>query len=320
MRVVFMGSPALAVPSLDALIQAGHDVSLAVTQPPRPGGRGRHEIQPPIAVRAAELGIPIFQPERLRAPSAVARVAAEQPLFIVVAAYGQIVPSSVLALPQLGSLNVHPSFLPRHRGAAPISGAILAGDPTTGVTIMLMDEGLDTGPILAQAPTPIADDDDQISLSKRLANMAASLLIVTMAGFAAGSLAPQPQNEQEATLTRRATVADGDLDWTLPAVSLWRRVRAFAEWPQARAWWKGRLIHILRASYDPSLTIEPGLVVAHGPPRRAPIAIAIGTGRGALLPEVVELGGRRPMPIADFLRGARQLIGARLESSSGQGE
>jgi methionyl-tRNA formyltransferase len=269
-------------------------------------------VQPPVAERATELGIPTFQPPRLRAHEAVERVAAEHPEAIVVAAYGQILARSVLELPPFGCLNLHPSLLPRHRGAAPISGAILAGDPVTGATIMLMDEGMDTGPILAQRETPIADDDDQLSLTERLARLGAELMVDTLARHAAGTITPQPQEAALATVTRRVMVADGALDWTEPADTLWRRIRAYAEWPQGQTSWNGRQLRILRAAHDSALDLEPGLVAAYGPPRRSPQAVAIGTGRGVLLPEVIGVEGRRPMPIADFLRGAPSLIGSTL--------
>lgn len=312
LRTVFMGTPALAVPSLRALVAAGHDVALVVTQAARPAGRGRHEAQPPVATAAAELGIPIIQPDRVRAPDALDHIAREEPDAIVVAAYGQILPAALLAIPRLGCINVHPSLLPRYRGASPISAAILEGDASTGVSIMLVDEGMDTGPVLSQIQTPIADADDQVSLTARLAELGAGLLVATLPRWAAGEVRAQPQDAAHATVTRRTTPADGILRWAEPAVALWRRVRAYAEWPQAFTSWEGKRLRILTAAYDPSLAAEPGAVVPAGPRARSPVAAAIGTGEGALLPQTVGLEGRRALPIDAFLRGHPTFIGARL--------
>ena len=307
-----MGSPAFALPSLEALVAAGHRVSLAVTQPARPAGRGQREVQPPVAQLAAGLGIDLFQPDRLRSTPALERIREQAPDAIVVAAYGRILPKTILDLPPLGCLNVHPSLLPRHRGASPISGAILAGDTETGVSIMLIDEGMDTGPVLVQRTTIIEVSDDQVSLTDRLAKLSAALLLEALDGRASQSIAPEPQNADLATYTRPASAGDGLLDWNESAAALWRRVRAYAEWPQAHTQWNGRQLRILRASYDESIELEPGRVAEFGPPRRAPLAAAIGTARGALLPEILGLEGRRPLAIAEFLRGAQTLIGAQL--------
>ena len=308
-----MGTPAFAAPSLRALVGAGHQVTLAVTPVARPAGRGRRPTQPPVAIAAAELGIPTYQPDRIRDREPLARIAQEAPEAIVVAAYGQILPSALLGLPRYGCLNVHASLLPRHRGASPISAAILAGDEITGVSIMLMEEELDTGPVLSQAPTPLQASDDQVSLTERLADMGAQLLVEALGRWARGEIQPQAQDESQATLTRRVTRADGVLDWKEPAESLWRRVRAYAEWPQGLATWEGKLLRILRAGYDEGAIADPGVVLAWGPKRHRPVAAAVGTGKGVLLPEVLLLEGRRHMEIDAFLRGYPSFIGSRLE-------
>lgn len=313
LRVVFMGSPAFAVPSLLALHQAGHDLPLVVTSPPRKAGRGQRQTQPPVATAATELGIAIYQPERIGSPDALERIAAAAPDAIVVAAYGQILPPGALAIPPLGCLNVHPSLLPRHRGASPISAAILAGDAETGVSIMLMDEHVDTGPVLGGALAPIQDADDELTLSPRLATLGAQLLVDTLPGWAAGTVQPQPQDPSRATLTRPTTRADGILHWDHPARDLWRRVRAYAAWPGGLTWWRGRLLRIQAATHDPTVEGEPGLVQPWG--QRRATAAAIGTGKGVLLPTVVALESRRPMAIDAFLRGYPRFLGSRLESS-----
>ena len=315
MRIVYMGSPRFAVPPLEALVDAGHTVSLVVTQPDRQAGRGRRLTPPPIAIRAIELGIPIYQPARIRATDALERLRAEAPDVIAVAAYGQILPRAVLDVPTLGCVNVHASLLPRHRGPSPISAALLAGDLLTGVSIMLMDEGMDTGPVLSRAETPIAAADDQVSLGERLAILGARLLVDAIAAWAAGKVGAQPQDASQATRCHLVTRSDGILDWTEPAIGLWRRIRAFAEWPQGFTEWDGRLLRIQNATYDDGLSAEPGLVIPFGARSRSPLAAAIGTGRGVLLPRVVALEGRRPVPIADFLRGYPGLVGARLASA-----
>jgi methionyl-tRNA formyltransferase len=312
-----MGSPRFAVPSLHALVRSGHEIALVVTQPARPAGRGKLLHQPPVAALAQQLDLPTLQPERIRAAEVVERLHETRPDTVVVAAYGQILPPSVLAIPPLGCVNVHPSLLPLHRGAAPISASILAGDTETGVTIMLMDAGMDTGPTLNVRRIPLTDEDDQVILTSRLALLGAELLSDTLADLAVGRVAPLPQDAEHATTSRPVVRADAGLDWTEPAVDLWRRVRAFAEWPQATTWWGRRALRILAADYDHEgdAAHEPGTVAAWGPTSRSTQAIAIATGLGVLLPRVVGLEGKRAMPIDAFLRGQASIIGARLGES-----
>jgi len=312
-----MGSPRFAVPSLHAIMDAGHEISLVVTQPPHPAGRGRRLAEPAVANEATQLGIPVFQPERVRRTEAIDRIRQEHPDAIVIAAYGQILPQALLDVPPLGAINVHPSLVPRHRGPSPIPAAILAGDHVTGVCIMLVDEGMDSGPVLARAEIPIADGDDAATLAPRLADMGAELLVDTLPRWAAGEIRPQPQNDAEATYSRLLGRADGALDWRERAETLWRRVRAVAEWPQAFTTWDGKLLRILTAGFDAQGSSEPGLVGAIGPRARAPTAAAVGTGEGLLLPRIIGIEGRRPVAIDAFLRGYPALIGARLSTPSG---
>jgi methionyl-tRNA formyltransferase len=316
-RLIFMGSPRFAVPSLHALVRRGHEIALVVTQPTRPAGRGKQLHQPPVAALAEHLGLPLFQPERIRPPAVVARLQQVQPEAIVVAAYGQILPPSVLSIPPLGCINVHPSLLPRHRGAAPIAASILAGDSETGVTIMLMDEGMDTGPLLSAHHVPLGDDDDQVTLTSRLALLGGDLLVETLADLEASRISPQAQNNEQATTSRPVNRNDAVLDWSRPAVDLWRQVRAFAEWPQATTWWGRRALRILAARYDDTSSgaLNAGQVAPWGLRSRTPQAIAIGTGRGFLLPHVVGIEGKRVMPIEVFLRGQASIVGAQLGSA-----
>lgn len=310
-RVVFFGTPDFAVPILEALVAAGHDIALVVSQPARQAGRGRQLKDPPVAEAATQIGLPLFQPSRARDAGAVLRVASAAPDVIILAAYGQILPAELLSIPANGCLNVHPSLLPRYRGASPISAPILAGDASTGVSIMLMDAGMDTGPILSQEETPILDDDDQVSLTRQLAAMGALLLERTLDAWISGAIVPIPQEQTLASTTGRATKEDGLLNWEAPAIDLWRRVRAYAEWPQAFTFWDGKQLRILRATYADDLSAEPGRVIAVDGRGRS----AIGTGRGVLFPDVVGLEGKRPMPMDAFLRGAPRLIGSRLAAT-----
>jgi methionyl-tRNA formyltransferase len=316
LRVVFMGSPPFALPSLHAILEAGHDVSLVITQPPQPAGRGRRLAEPAVAREAARLGVPVFQPERVRRPGAIERIRQERPEAILIAAYGQLLPRPLLDIPPLGVINVHPSLLPRHRGPSPIPAAILAGDDITGVSIMLVDEGMDSGPVLARAEIPISDADDAATLAPRLAEIGAALLVETLPRWAEGELTPRPQDGAEATVSRLLRRDDGALDWSEPADALWRRVRAVAEWPQAFTSWDGKLLRILAADVEREGSLEPGVVGAIGPRVRAPTAAAVGTGHGRLLPRVVGIEGRRPVPIDAFLRGYPAFIGARLTGPS----
>ncbi|MBM2809399.1 MAG: fmt [Chloroflexi bacterium] len=312
-RVVFFGTPGFAVPILEALVSADHHVALVVSQPARHAGRGRQLKDPPVAQMATQLGLPLFQPVRARDPSAMLRVASVAPDAVVLAAYGQILPAELLSIPLKGSLNVHPSLLPRYRGASPISAPILAGDTRTGVSIMLMDAGMDTGPILAQEETPILDDDDQVSLTRQLAGTGARLLVHTLDAWLRGAIQPTPQEPSLASTTRRATKEDGLLTWEEPAIDLWRRVRAYAEWPQAFTFWEGKQLRILRATYLDEASAEPGRVIATNERGRS----AIGTRRGVLLPAIVGLEGKRPMPMDAFLRGAPRFIGSQLTATRG---
>jgi methionyl-tRNA formyltransferase len=306
-RVVFMGTPDFAVPALEALTDA-HQVIGVVTQPDRPAGRGRRLTPPPVKQVALEHGLPLSQPQSLRAPEAVDQLATWEPEAIVVVAFGQILPENVLDLPPHGCLNVHASLLPRWRGAAPVAAAILAGDEVTGVTIMRMDAGLDTGPILAQREGPIRPDDTQATLEKRLARLGATLLVETLSAYLEGALLPRPQPEEGVTYAGQLRKEDGHLDWSLPAVELDRRVRAFTPWPGALTMWHGQRLKVLRAVPLPGWHggAPPGTVfaLANG--------LAVATGRGALRLEEVQLAGKRPVDIAAFLRGQRDFAGSRL--------
>lgn len=301
-RVVCMGSPQFAVPTLRALAEH-YPVVGVVTQPDRPAGRGRKVTPPPVKVVAQELGLPVMQPRRLRAPEAFEQLQAWAPDIIVVAAYGQILRPNVLALPRYGCINVHASLLPRWRGASPIQHAILAGDRETGVTIMLMDEGLDTGPILSQRAMPIEPEDTGATLSEKLARLGAALLLETLPEYLSGALQPRPQPEEGITYAPLLKKEDGRLDFQKPAEVLARQVRAFDPWPGTFvAPWRGGTLKVLWAEAVQEPSPGPGVrLVWQGFP-------AVGTSQGLLVLRRVQPAGKRPMAGDAFLRGARDWV------------
>lgn len=315
MRVVFMGTPQFAVPTLEALLAAGHEVALVVTQPDRPVGRGQRLTAPPVATVARSHDLPLMQPSGLRRPEVQEQLAAAAPRAIVVAAYARMLPAQVLDLPPLGCVNVHPSLLPRHRGPAPIQGALLAGDAVTGTSIIRLVEQMDAGPILAQATLPITDEDDAESLEPRLAAQGASLLVDTLPRLETSAALPREQDESAATYTRLLTKDDGRLDWTCPAADLARQIRACAGWPGAFTEWRGQPLKVLRATVvdAPSEPLPPGRVF-EGPRLPTGRTIAVATPAGALALGQVALAGRRPTAATDFVQGYRDFVGATLPS------
>jgi methionyl-tRNA formyltransferase len=306
-RVVFMGTPEFAVPSL-LVLGEHHDLVGVVTQPDRPAGRGRTLTASPIKVAALAAELPVFQPKTLRGDEVRDHLAAWAPDVIVVAAFGQILPPAVLDLPAHGCLNLHGSLLPRYRGAAPIPAAILAGDEVTGVTLMKMGEGLDDGPILAQVECPITAIDTTASLTAKLSDMAAQLLIEKLPDWIDGKIEAQPQDESQATTCGQLEKEDGRLDWSRPAAYLDRQVRACDPWPSAFTTWRGRMLKVLRATPHPEMRAkgEPGQVVALDP------GIGVVTGEGILELLDVQLSGKRAVTAEQFARGQRKLVGGVL--------
>jgi methionyl-tRNA formyltransferase len=304
MRIVFMGTPDFAVPILERL--AGHyPVVGVVTQPDRRAGRGKVLSAPPVRVAAERLGLPFIQPGRLREPEAMAQLTAWTPELVVVAAFGQILRAAVLDLPHHGCLNVHASLLPRHRGAAPIAAAILAGDLQTGITIMKMDVGLDTGPMLSQRAIPILPTDTSGSLAGRLAQVGAELLLETLPRYLAGGVHAQAQDDQLATYAPQLKKEDGRLEFERPAEQLERAIRAYTPWPGAFGMWRDQPLRLWRVEVVPG-SWPPGLVVEDG---EHPV---VGCGSGGLRLGQVQPPGKRVMDARDFARGARDFIGATL--------
>ena len=306
-RVAFFGSPDFAVPTLTALIESPYRPCVVVTQPDRPAGRGRTPRPSPVKVAAQAAGIDVLQPARLRDPEATAALASYGPELQVIAAYGQILRPDVLALPRFGTLNVHASLLPRWRGASPVAAAILAGDAETGATIMLVDEGEDTGDILTSRAEPIRSDDDAGSLGDRLAALGASLLLETIPAWLAGEIAPRPQDASRATRARRLRKAQGRIDWTRPAAEIARQVRAFSPWPGATTRLRSDDVRIWRARAEGSDAVgPPGTVVAVGE------TIDVATGDGWLRVDRLQRAGKRAMDAHAFALGERGLTGQRL--------
>lgn len=296
-RIVFMGSPDFAVPALRALA-SHYPISGVVTQPDRPAGRGRSVKAPAAKLAALALGLPVIQPERLTAPEAMQHLNGWTPDLIVVAAFGQILRPAVLALPTYGCLNVHASLLPRWRGAAPVQAAIAVGDAETGVTIMKMDEGLDTGGILAQQRIQIRPEDTAGSLTPRLAELGAELLIDTLPDYLAGKLEPTAQNSSLATKAPLLKKEDGLLDLAQPAPILERRVRAFNPWPGAYFMFEGQRLKVHQAHVEKGTEVAGARLVYQGLP-------ALGTGSGLLVLDEIQPPGKKAMSGRAFLAGTR---------------
>ncbi|MGC8874069.1 MAG: methionyl-tRNA formyltransferase [Chloroflexia bacterium] len=306
-RVVFMGTSRFAIPALRALVEEGYEVREVVTQPDRLAGRTRHPTPPPVKQVARELGLPVWQPDSLRGQEAFDHLAALQPEVIVVAAYGEILRRAILALPPKGCLNLHASLLPRHRGPAPVPATILAGDTVTGVTLIQMDEGVDTGPIVAQREIPLTGQERQDELLERLAQLAASLLCETLPAWLAGRIVPRPQDEALATYCCMLRKVDGEIDWHRPAWYIERMTRAFHPWPGAYTFLGGRMLRILRASVlAETRNAPPGTVLVEGD------LLVVTTGEGMLRLDELQLEGKRALPASEFLRGQRGIHGKRL--------
>lgn len=299
-----MGSPDFAAAILKSLARR-HEVVAVYTQPDRPSGRGLAPTLSPVKKLALEIGLRVFQPRSLKPPSEVTSLQELHPRAVVVAAYGLLLPRSVLDVPPLGCINVHPSLLPRHRGASPVAAAILAGDSVTGVSIMLLGEGWDTGPVLAQASTPIMPADTTGSLTSRLAGLGADLLATTLPRWEKDGITPRPQDSALATYSQPLKKEEGEINWDTPAKDLERKVRAFLPWPGCYTRWRGKLLKVLETEVVAD-GAEPGKVVGSGG------KIGVGTGDGILALKTVQLEGKRAMSIQDFVRGARQFIGAHL--------
>lgn len=303
-----MGTPGFAAPVLSGLLDAGHKVAGVFTRPDRRAGRGRRLVAPVMKRFAAERGLPVLQLPSLRGKEAQRVLAALSPELIVVAAYGLLLPPAVLDIPPLRCLNIHPSLLPRHRGPSPVAAAIMEGDEETGVTVMRLDEGMDTGPIVAQRRTRIGGDETGEALTARLFQMGADLLVDTLPTWSKGEIETRPQDEALATVTSRLSREDGQIDWSLSAERTARQVRAYHPWPGAYTIWEGRSLKVIEAAAAEAGGVgEPGRVVSLGRGR-----MGVATGEGLLELRQVQLEGRSAIDAAGFLAGHPGAVGSVL--------
>ncbi|MFO7682375.1 MAG: methionyl-tRNA formyltransferase [Chloroflexota bacterium] len=307
-KVVFMGTPDFSVPSLQALIETQNVVGV-VTQPDKPAGRGQQLTPSPVKAAAEAAGIPVYQPQSLRAEAATEPLRRWAPDVIVVAAFGQILRRHVLDLPPHGCLNVHASLLPRWRGASPIQHALMAGDAETGICLMQMDVGLDTGPVFTCRATPISPQDTAATLHDRLAQLGADLLRESLDDILAGKLPAQPQNDDLSTYAPMISKENGRLDWNQSAAELDRHIRAMTPWPGAFTTWQGSVVKILKATpRDKSTMMPPGFVLYDADER----LVFVAAGGDSLVLETIQLAGKKAMPIADFVRGHTGFAGSQL--------
>jgi len=311
LRLGVAGTPEFAVPALQRLALA-RSVCAVFTQPDRPSGRGQSLHLSPVKRRALELGLAVYQPVSFKALEAASLLRSLQLDLLVVAAYGLILPAAVLEIPRLGCINIHASLLPRWRGAAPIQRALLAGDSRTGITIMRMQAGLDTGPMLSSRPTDITALDNAASLHDRLATLGADLMLETLPGIESGSAHETPQPDEGVTYAQKINKAEARIDWSLDAGQIWRQVRAFNPWPVAETRWDGQQLRVWEAQLPASTkqpAEAPGSVLA-----ASAQGIDVACGRGVLRILRLQLAGRKPLCAGDFLKGQR-LGGARFASS-----
>jgi methionyl-tRNA formyltransferase len=307
MRLVFMGTPLFAVEPLRALAAAGHEIAGVVTRTDKPSGRGRVTAAPPVKIAAQEMGMPVFQPRRVRDPEFIGTLRVLAPEAIVVAAYGQILPKDVLVMPRFGCINVHASLLPSYRGAAPVNWAIIRGEKETGVTIMQMDEGMDTGAILMKESIPIDPGDTAGTLTGKLSALGARLVIRALELVAEGKLVPMPQDNSLATLAPLLRKEDGVIDWNLPALEIHNRVRGLTPWPGAYGNLDGKIVKIIGSEVAAG-SGEPGkLYQGDGN------SLTVGAGSGLLRILTIQPEGKKPMSAAEFLRGHRGVIGKKFD-------
>jgi methionyl-tRNA formyltransferase len=307
-----MGSPDFTIDVLMLLQLNGHHITAVYTRPDKPAGRGREALPPPIKTAALALGLPVIQVANFKEPQAVEQLRDFKPQAIVVAAYGQLLPQSVLDIPQYGCLNIHPSLLPEYRGPSPVTAAILGGKEFAGVSVMLLDAGMDSGPVFYRSQIPLLDEDTAASLTPKLFKIGAGMLLEVMAQLSGGNIKPQKQDGSLATITGEVEKSDGLIEWNLPAVQIWRQVRAYQPWPEAYTVWQGKQLKIKEAvPLKTADKLEPGRVMPIS--SAAPgIGFAVGSAEGILGIKTVQIEGKRAMSAAEFLRGQKDFIGLKL--------
>jgi len=329
LRIVYMGTPYFAVPTLEALIVGaapgkivteGLEIVTVVTRPDKPVGRGREIVYSPVKQTALAHDIPVWQPGSFKKAENSAALAAYSADLYIVAAFGQILPQTVLDQPRYGTLNIHASLLPKYRGADPIAEAILQGESETGVTIMLLDAGIDTGPTLLNRAIPLAADETTKSLTPKLAELGTQALLTALPQWIAGTLTPEPQDELHASHTRMLRKEDGHLQWDKPAAVLARQIRAYTPWPTGYTYWRGKLLKILVAEplsvevdtlEQPTQQVQAGLVTTREEAGHQVMAVV--TGSGFLIVKQVQLEGKKAMSAEEFLRGNKHIVGDVLE-------
>jgi methionyl-tRNA formyltransferase len=311
MRVVFLGTPDFAVPSLRALVESGHEVAAVFTQPDRPKGRGGELSESPVKAAARELAIPVHQPERIRRPEAIELLRELRPEMMIVVGYGQIIPQTIIDIPRHGIVNVHASLLPKYRGAAPIQWAIANGEMETGVTIIQIDAGLDTGDMLLKQTTGIGPDETAPELSARLALLGAGLLLTTMRQMEDGTVQREKQNDSEASHAPILKKEDGWIDWARPATEIYNRLRGFTPWPGAYTSFRGQQLSVMRAKPVDHASRAPGALVLEK--RR----VFAGCGEKSALELLeVQLAGKKRMSAEAFANGYQIRAGERLGAKS----
>ncbi len=309
MRIVFMGTPDFAVPTLEALVNGGHRVLAAVTQPDRPKGRGKAVQMPPVKEKALEYSIPVLQPEKARDPEFAETLRKLEPEAIVVVAFGQILPGAILDIPKYGCINVHASLLPKYRGAAPIQWAVINGEKESGVTTMLMNEGLDTGDILETAVVPLDAKETGGSLFDKLSRLGGELILSTLKGLEEGTVSRKEQGEATTPYARMLTKSMGEIDWSMEAEQIERLIRGLNPWPSAYTWFGGKTLKIWSADVlEGGISEQPGLV--HAEKDR----LLVETGKGILSISELQLEGKKRMDAAAFLRGFQIPGGSRFEA------
>jgi methionyl-tRNA formyltransferase len=300
-RILFMGTPAFAVPALEGLVRNGYPILGVVTQPDRPQGRGRATAPPPVKLIAEGVGLAVLQPEKVRNPDFVEAFRRLAPDLVIVAAFGQILPGEIIRGPREGCINIHPSLLPKYRGAAPINWALIRGEQKTGVTIMRMDEGVDSGDILLQEETPIGEEETFGVLHDRLATMGAGLLLNTLALLEAGTLQPHPQNHRLATIDPRLSRENGLIRWDADAGAIVSLIRGLSPSPGAYTFLDGKQLKIFLAGVETTaVTAAPGTVVGE-----TDAGLRIAAGEGYVLLKEMQIEGKQRLAVRDFLRGVR---------------
>ncbi|UCC16436.1 MAG: methionyl-tRNA formyltransferase [Dehalococcoidales bacterium] len=313
MKIVFMGTPWFAVPTLEYLLLNGYDIAAVYTQPDRESGRGRSVAFSPVKRKAIEYGLPVEQPDNFKEEATINRLATYKPDYVLIYSYGQILPQTVIDLPSHDCLAIHPSLLPRHRGAAPVVSAILSGDVFTGTTLMRVALKVDSGDILRQVQVPLSDYDTTETLTRKLSLLSAQMVLDVLPRLKKNEVIPRQQDHSSSNYFGQMSKQDGEIDWNMAAIDIWRRVRAFNPWPGCYTRWNGKQLKILNAKPVPfEENASPGRVVKLSDN----YMLGVGTGDGVLAVSEVQLEGKKAMPAGEFMQGQREFIGAVLPTGS----